>query len=640
MCGIAGIYHFDRSNKVEITDLRAMTDRIIHRGPDDEGHFVHQNIGLGMRRLSIIDIDGGHQPIFSEDRSKVIVFNGEVYNFVDHRDALLQEGFQLSSRTDTEVVLCLYQQFGLDFFEKLNGMYALAVWDETDQSLVLARDRIGIKPLYYYLDQEKLVFASEIKSILELPTVARGLDLEALSAYSQHGFTPAPYTLFQGIRKLPPGHFLRIRNGNCETRRYWEISYREKFRATESELAEELYALLKDSVRYRLVSDVPLGAFLSGGMDSSGIAHLMAELGTQTIKTYSIGFGKGYESYNELDSAGSFARDYSTSHHEILVEPQVADLFPKLIGYLDEPVADSSFIVTYLVSELARETVTVILSGVGGDELFGGYRRYLGVELSRYLRALPTWLRRGVLMRLVGSFPVDRNSNILNYFRLARGYLQASDLPLRDQYQGYTAIFRPELKAELLGGGAASADFYQRYFDECDSDELLDKITHFDLKTSLPEQLLLLTDKMSMATSLEARVPFLDHRLVEFAARIPSHHKIHGMKLRHIQKKAFENRLPDYVLKKKKKEFGAPIGTWVRNELREMVHDVLSPDFLQRQGIFSGHVVSRMLQDHYQKKEDYTDQILALVAFQLWHESYLKGAPEHTFADPAVLVSS
>jgi asparagine synthase (glutamine-hydrolysing) len=623
MCGIVGIYYFDPEKKAEQRELKLMTDRMAHRGPNDEGFFVHDNVGLGMRRLSIIDLGGGHQPIFTPDKRKVIVFNGEVYNFIDHRPTLEQKGHKFYTKTDTEVVLHLYDEYDLDFFDKLNGMFGLAIWDDTQKQLLLVRDRIGIKPLYYYRDGEKIVFASEIKSILELPYIKAELDYQGLGTFLKYGFTAAPYTLFKNIHKIPPGHYMRIKRRDVEIKSYWRLSYANKHTGSEDEIGTQLYELLKSSVRYRLIADVPLGSFLSGGMDSSGIVHLMKELGTQTINTYSIGFGKGYEFYNELEAAGRFAKNYQTNHHDILVKPDVAELFPRLITSLDEPVADSSFLVTYLVSKLARETVTVILSGVGGDELFGGYRRYLNVQMNRYLGIIPLWVRRNILKRIANSLPVDRNNTLLNYFRLAKAYLNTADLALQQQYGVYTSVFQDDFRQQVAVENKEIPDFYDQYFSECDSSDLLDKIMYFDLKMSLPEQLLMLTDKMTMAVSLEGRVPFLDYRVVEFAAKIPSELKLKGFKLRHIQKKIFENRFPDYVFQQKKKGFGAPVGTWIRNELREMTHDMLSEEHIRKQGVFNPAIIQKTLEDHFQMKEDYTDNLLALIAFQIWYENYL-----------------
>jgi len=622
MCGIVGIYYFDPKRVVATEDLQAMADLIVHRGPDDAGYHAEANVGIGMRRLSIIDVSGGHQPIYTPDGRYVIVFNGEVYNFKEARAELERLGHSFTTHTDTEVVLQLYAEHGIDFVNLLNGMFGLAIWDRVARELLIVRDRIGIKPLYYYRDNQKLVFASEIKAVLAHPEIRAELDMEGLGAYLRYGFTPPPYTLFKGIRKLAPAHWLRLRRRDVVEHEYWRLSYGNKSTASEAELTESLYALLGDSVRHQMIADVPLGAFLSGGFDSSGIVHLMGEIASGPVNTYSIGFGKGFDAYNELDAAGRFARDYRTVHHEILVTPDVADLLPKLVGALDEPVADSSFLVTYLVAKLARESVAVILSGVGGDELFGGYRRYLNVTLSRYMRWVPRAVRTSFLEPLLKHLPVDRNSRILNLSRLARAYLAAAELPVAEQYGRYTLLFDKGFAHELAPRAADVPDYYSRLFGECDSEELLDKMMYFDLKMSLPEQLLMLTDKMTMAVSLEARVPFLDHRVVEFAARLPTHLKVRGMKLRYLQKQTFRGRLPGYVYEQRKKGFGAPVGVWLRNELRELVENLLGEPYLADQGIFDPRAVTRLVHDHYAQRADYTDQLLALMVFQLWFQSY------------------
>jgi asparagine synthase (glutamine-hydrolysing) len=624
MCGIVGVYYFDPSRQVQADHLRLMTTQIRHRGPDDDGSYASNNIGLAMRRLSIIDISGGHQPIFSKDKKSVIVFNGEVYNFKELRSILEKKGHVFTTHTDTEAVLRCYEEYGDEFLEYLNGMYGLAIWDQARNHLIVARDRIGIKPLYYYHDHEKIIWASEIKAILAYPEINAALDMEGLSAYFNYGFTPAPHTLFKNIKKIPPAHYLSITNQKFQVTKYWNISYKEKYSGSENELSEDLYALLKSAVDYQLVADVPLGAFLSGGIDSSSIVHLMKELTNRTTSTYSIGFGDEFEVFNELDAARRFSGDYGTDHHEILVKPDTADLFPKLIYMLDEPLADSSFIMTYLVSKLARESVTVILSGVGGDELFGGYRRYLNVRLNKYIRNIPSTVRSKVLLRILEAIPSDRNNTLYNYVRLAKAYLATSNYPPYQQYSKYTSIFDPDISELLTDSYLSINNFHQYYFDDCDSSDLLDKLLHFDLKTSLPEQLLMLTDKMSMAASLEARVPYLDHRLVEFAARIPERLKIKGFQLRYIQKDAFRGRFPNYVFKQKKKGFGAPIGSWLRHELKEMMFDLLNEESLNKQGLFSAKVVQQIITEHFSLRYDHTDRLLALLTFQLWHKEYIE----------------
>lgn len=619
MCGIVGAFHFDRGFRVEEDAVRGMADRIVHRGPDDWGAHVEGPVGIGMRRLSIIDLAGGHQPIYSADRSRVIVFNGEVYNFRDLRPGLEAAGFGFDTHSDTEVVLRSYERDGPAFLDALNGMFGLAIWDGREQRLLIARDRIGIKPLYYYQDAEKLVFGSEIKSILAYPGVAAGLDTTGLADYLSYGFTPAPHTLFRGIRKVPPAHYLEVSAVGVRVVEYWRPVYADKDRRPLAEQKEELYALLKSAVGYQMIADVPLGAFLSGGFDSSAIVHLMNELGTDPASTYTVGFGQGFAQHNEMGPAGRFARDYGTRHHEIEVRPEVAELFPRLIRSLDEPVADSSFVLTYLISKLARESVKVILSGVGGDELFGGYRRYLNVSLGRSLGRIPGFLRRGLINPALGALPADRSNPVFNMVRLARAYFATSDLPPAEQYRTYTTLASRGLAASPV----AAEDLAGRLFAECDSDSPLDQIMYYDLKTSLPEQLLMLTDKMSMAVSLETRVPFLDHRIVEFAARLPDASRIRGMKLRVVQKEMLRGRIPDYVFKQKKKGFGAPMGAWLRGELREMTTDMLSPARLEAQGLFQGPAVARLMDEHFRMQQDHTDTLLSLLAFQLWHEAYL-----------------
>lgn len=623
MCGIAGIYYRNASLHVAEPCLQGMIDRIVHRGPDDQGLHIDDNVGLAMRRLSIIDLAGGHQPIFSEDGNQVIVFNGEVYNFRDVKPVLEGRGHRFTTNSDTEVVLNAYLHYGIECFEHLNGMFGLAIWDKPKKQLLIARDRLGIKPLYYYLDEEKVVFASEIKAILSFPGIKPELNRSGLHAYLKYGFTPAPLTLFKNIHKLPPAHYMLLTGEKIEIKRYWTLSYRDKFTASAQQLTEQLYDLLTSAIDYQMISDVPLGAFLSGGIDSSSIVHIMRELGSKHTSTYSIGFGTGYENHNELDAAGRFARDYQTNHHEIVVRPDAVTLFPALVRSLDEPLADSSFIMTYLVSKLARESSTVILSGVGGDELFGGYRRYLNVRLNRLFMGIPRPIRNALIRPIVDALPSDRNSRLLNLARLAKAYLNYSDQPPGQQYASYTSVFREDRDSLLTGPLEDIEDFHQYYFDECDSPDLLDKLLHFDLKTSLPEQLLMLTDKMSMAVSLEARVPYLDHRVVEFAARLPEQLKIKGFTLRHLQKQAFQNRFPEYVFKQKKKGFGAPIGSWMRNELRELVTDLLGESHLKAQGIFNSKTIGVYLNDHFAMKQDYTDNLLALLTFQIWHEEYL-----------------
>ncbi|MGE0486812.1 MAG: asparagine synthase (glutamine-hydrolyzing) [Gammaproteobacteria bacterium] len=624
MCGIVGAYHFDRQYAVAERDLRAMADRIVHRGPDDHGYHVHANAGIGMRRLSIIDLAGGHQPIFTPDGQCAIVFNGELYNYREQAGQLTARDYPLRTSSDTEVVLGLYATQGRDFVERLNGMFGFAIVDAREDRLTIVRDRLGIKPLYYYRDDDKLVFASEIKALLAYPGVTPELDHDMLPVFFRYGFVPAPRTLFRRIYKLPPGHRLEVTAGRVSIDEWWTLSYAHKDVRSERETLDELDALLGDAVRLQMIADVPLGAFLSGGLDSSGIVHLMGQQGVERIKTYSIGFGADFSMHDESADAARFAADYHTEHHAILATPDVAGLIPRLVRALDEPLADSSFVVTYLVSELAAQTVKVILSGVGGDEIFSGYRRYLFASLDRYTMKLPAVVRTSLLPRLASLLPADRGSRVLNMLRLAKRYLeQVGDDPLA-RYAHYVSVLNDDLAARYLGHGGEVEDPLAAVMARCDASDVLDRVMHFDLRGSLPEQLLMLTDKMTMAQSIEARVPYLDHRLVELMARTPATMRLKGFELRHLQREYLRERIPAYVLERRKRGFGAPFGGWVRGDLEPLMRDYLAPERLRRQGLFDVDIAQSALDDHLARREDYSDFLLANLSFQIWHDEYIR----------------
>jgi len=627
MCGIVGIHYFDQKHPVDRHLVGKMCDAIIHRGPDDDGIYLNKGIGLGMRRLSIIDLHSGKQPIFNEDHSVVIVFNGEVYNFKQLRETLESKGHRFSTRTDTESILHGYEEYGVHVLEHLNGMFSFAIWDSHQNQLFVARDRLGIKPLYYWQDHRKVIFASEIKSILEDTSVQRTLEHEALPSFLSYGYVPAPKTMFHNIRKLEAGHFMLIKDGCVTTEKYWDLPIHEAEQEESfSYYCEKTVELLTQSIKLRLVADVPLGAFLSGGMDSSSIVAIMSKLTNSSINTYAIGFDEQNAFHNELSDAKAVAQKFHTNHHEILVKPNVIDLLPKLIAHMDEPVADSSIIVTYLVSKLAQESVKVILSGVGGDELFGGYRRYLGYSLNSYYQRIPSFLRKTLIPAVFEWLPSDRNSGLMNFFRLGKGFIRSSEKPEHEQYHDMITIFNNDFLQEVLTQSSPqTSDLYQFYTQSLHASDSLKRMLNFDIKTQLVDDLLLLTDKMSMAASLEARVPFLDHNFVEFASTIPSKYKIHGLQLRHIQKKAMQNILPREVIEKKKKGFGCPIGNWIKSDLYEYVADLLSEDRVKRRGYFNPGMISKIMNDHYKNRADYTDHIFALLSFELWHQIYIDG---------------
>ncbi len=624
MCGIVGFHNFNRQQQVDVQLIKKMCETIVHRGPDDEGIYTNQNVGLGMRRLSIIDLNTGEQPIYNEDKSVVIVFNGEIYNFIDLRNKLVSAGHRFASKTDTETIVHGYEEYGVDILENLNGMFAFAIWDDNRKLLFVVRDRIGIKPLYYYCDNEKLVFASEIKAIIKHKSISKELNKRALPYFMSYGYVPAPMTMFKGIHKLPPGHYMLVEHGDIKIHKYWDVQFHNDKIYPFEYYRDRVFGLLKQSIKRRLVSDVPLGAFLSGGMDSGSIVTIMSELTNSPINTYSIGFGGDNVFHNELDDAKSVALRLKTNHHELLVEPNVIELLPELIYYMDEPVADSSIIVTYLVSKFASDTVKVILSGVGGDELFGGYRRYLGYTLNRYYSKVPGFLKKHFISSIFKKLPADRNSSLMNLFRLSKAYILSAQLPESDQYHNAITIFNDDFRQELFSQNIIGGiDLHHRYFSSSNNMDYLSKILYFDMKTQLVDQLLLLTDKMSMAASIEARVPFLDHELVEFAAKIPSRYKVNGFQLRYVQKEAMKKILPLESINKKKMGFGCPIGKWIRNDLHNYVLDLLSKETVDRRGYFNYAVIKKILNDHFNKRADYTDHIFALIIFEMWHRAYL-----------------
>src|SRR5262245_13266998 len=502
MCGIYGILQLD--GQPASRDLVARMGRVsVHRGPDDEGMHVDGACALGMRRLSIIDLAGGHQPLSSEDGTLWLVCNGEIYNFRELRRELEAEGHRFKTHSDCETLIHLYAAHGDAFVDRLNGMYAFALWDARRRRLLLGRDRLGVKPLYLRDDGKHIVFASEAKAILALPGVDAALEPAALHSYLQLGYVPAPQAIFRGIEKVPPGTLVVIENGRRTARRYWNVPSGVDRARTEGEWIDRIRARLEESVRMQMVSDVPIGAFLSGGIDSSCVVAFMARHSERPVKTYSIGFegGAAENFYNELPFARKIATRFGTDHREILVRPDVVALLPQLLWHMDEPIADSAFVTTYLVSEFAHREVTVILSGVGGDELFGGYRRYLGDHYHGYFERLPAWVRRAATS--VGErLPSDRHSRAFNAMRLARSFLATADLPFAERYRSYVEVFPAADAARIAHtNSAARTDLLAAAMRTATSDDPLNRMLVVDAGTQLPDDLLLLTDKMSMAVS-------------------------------------------------------------------------------------------------------------------------------------------
>jgi asparagine synthase (glutamine-hydrolysing) len=610
-----------------------MCDVIVHRGPDDDGYHTDGPVALGMRRLSIIDLRTGNQPIANEDKTVWVVYNGEIFNYPVLKPELEAKGHRFSTKADTEAILHLYEEHGEDFVSRLNGMFAIALWDARRRRLILARDRLGIKPLHYAWHEGRLFFGSEIKSLLRAG-VSRDIDPDALSRYFTFEYVPAPDSIFRSVKKLLPGHLMVVQDGRAESRRYWDV----RFAATkirprrEEEYAGEIAARLRESVRLRLLSDVPLGVFLSGGIDSSAVTALMSETAGSRIKTFSIGFRE--KSFDELAYARMVAERFGTEHTEFVVDAaQVAPLVPTLMEYLDEPLADASIIPTYVISKLARAHVTVALAGDGGDELFAGYDSYKAFKVARLYRTIPGFLRRGIIGPAVRALPASEKR--LSFEFKAKKFAAGAEYPPEIANTLWWGAYAPALKDRLLSAGLrsrAAADVFapiawHRQFTR--AADPLDRLAYLDLKLYLQDDLLVKVDRMSMANSLEIRVPFLDYTFVEFAATIPSRLKLKGFTSKYILKKALASRLPAGILTKKKIGFDIPLGAWMRGPLREFVQDTLAPARLARHGYFDAAFVSRLLDEHFAGRHNHRQLLWPLIIFQFWHDRYASPRGSH-----------
>lgn len=630
MCGISGILYYDTSRQVENALLQRMIRSLRHRGPDDSGHWRQGNIGLAHTRLSIIDLSPlGHQPMSNEDGTVWIVFNGEIYNFQELRDELIARGHTFRSRTDTEAILHLWEEEGQGCVERLHGMFAFAIWDSRDQTLFLARDREGQKPLFYAALADRFVFGSEIKAILQDPEFEARPDLPAIHHYLAYQSVPAPYCAFEGIEKLPPAHTLRVDSRGISLRRYWKLSYRNQFSINGKNdlevLQEEIITRLREAVRIRLMSDVPMGAFLSGGIDSSIIVALMAGLMDQPVKTFSIGFTQ--EEYNETHYARMVADRYGTEHHQFVVTPDAEAIFPELIWHYNEPFADSSAIPTYYVSKMAREYVTVVLSGDAGDENFAGYPRYQHrgaqhIKKSRILAILSRFASPEQLWKAFIS-----NGSWRNSFRRLKAsqqqkylyYLHITHFNELYQAQLYTPAFRQHL------GDLATVDLLYDKYQQSDARHFLDATLDVDFSLYLPDTLMTKMDIASMIHSLEVRAPMLDHQFMEFTARIPPELKLKdGTIGKYIFKKAVEPYLPHEVIYRPKMGFGVPLDHWFRNELKELAYDTLLSQRAADRGYFRPAYIESLL-DRHQQGESWQYLIWNLLILEFWHLMFIDG---------------
>jgi len=625
MCGICGIYNFKTEEPVSPCLLKDMTDTLIHRGPDDEGFYISGPLGLGHRRLSIIDLEGGHQPIANEDQTVWVVFNGEIYNFVQLQDDLVKKGHIFKTRSDTEVLVHLYEEYGEGCFQYLRGMFAMAIWDERRRKLLLARDRVGKKPLFYFYDGSRLIFASEIKAILKVPDVPRELDLEALSDYLSLAYIPAPKSIFKQIRKLHPGRYLVVSKASVREAEYWDLSFASPRELTEEQWCQRFLETYREAVRLRLVSDVPLGAFLSGGVDSSSVVALMNELTEGPVITSSIGFDK--EEFNELGYARLVASAFKTDHHEEIVRPDAVGIIDKLIWHYDEPFADSSAIPTYYVSKTARERVIVALSGDGGDENFAGYRSYyLDKRENRLRRVLPAPLRRRIFGTLAAVYPeADRPSRI---FKGKPTLERLAGSQIEGYFQRVSGI-RPALKKKLLHPDARKglADYdtleiFRHYFDKANTEDPVSRSQYVSIKTFLVDDILVKVDRASMAHSLEVRAPLLDHKLVELIASMPSSLKLRGKTGKYLFKKAFQGILPEEILNRKKMGFSVPLAHWLRNELKDMAYRaIFSPG---DDNLLDRPTVRQIWREHQSGLLDRSLELWTLFVFRMWQHKFRK----------------
>jgi asparagine synthase (glutamine-hydrolysing) len=628
MCGIAG-YVGDAAPDL----LRTMVRLLKHRGPDDEGVHTEPGIGLGMSRLAIIDLVTGRQPMAAPDEATWIVFNGEIYNHRELRARLEAHGHTFQTRSDTEVILEAYRDDGDACVERLRGMFAFAIWDGHRRRLLLARDRMGKKPIYYWHRGGLLLFASEIKALLCHPAIARELDWDAFRHYLAFGYTPRERSIFAGITKLAPGHLAVLDEAGLRLSRYWALPDATAGTA-ERRSARDLPALvrheLREAVRLRLESDVPLGVFLSGGIDSSAIVATMREVTGRRIATFSVGFGPGASGFDELPYARLVAQRFGTDHHEEILEPAVAELLPRIVDHFDEPFADSSAVPTYIVAQATARHVKVALSGIGGDETFAGYPRYLGLRLSQLYARLPQRLRS--LGAAVGERVITESEAGRSWGSWSRRFLVGGVEPLPDRYLGWTRFFSDVDLARLATpalrdhwAGQVDGD-QRRAFATFGHDDPVDGAVRVDLATYLPDDLLAMADRMGMAHSLEVRAPLCDHRLIEQVLKIAPARRLRGWRLKGLLKAAFADALPARVLAHRKQGFMIPLARWLRAELRPALLDLLADDSVQARGLFEPAAVRTLTREHLTRERNHADRLWTLMMAELWMRHYLDGA--------------
>jgi asparagine synthase (glutamine-hydrolysing) len=622
MCGIIGFIHLHSDQPADPATARAMAAAIRHRGPDDEGFYVNGPVAMGMRRLSIIDVAGGHQPMCNEDGTIHVVFNGEIYNYPELRRRLIARGHQLRTQSDTETIVHLYEDHGDELVDHLNGMFAFALWDERRRRLLIARDRMGEKPLYFTATPQSFVFASELKALVVHPHVTRRLNLLALRKYLQYEFVPSPHTMLAGVQKLRPGCRLIFEDGRWREESYWQLRYEtRRLEMSEAEAAEEVHRRLREAVRMRLVADVPLGVLLSGGIDSSSVAAMACEAAGGRVKTFSIAFDE--KSFDESSYARQVAAHLGTEHFEQrFTERDMLDIVPEIPRLLDEPLGDGSLLPTYLVSRFTREHVTVALGGDGGDELLAGYPTYPAHRMAAAYRRLPRLLRAGLIEPLVARLPVSTDN--LSFDFRAKRFVQGAALSAGARHTIWMGSFSAAeqqrlLQPELLALHSDEEVFAEvRAYDHSNGLPVVEQMMLLDATHYLSECVLFKVDRASMAASLETRAPFLDHTLAEFLAQLPLHLKLRGLTGKYILKRAMRGILPEAVIRRPKKGFGMPVAKWVNGELRPLVRDTFAPERLRRRGLFNPAYVQQLLDEHESGAADHRKLIWTLLMFELW----------------------
>jgi asparagine synthase (glutamine-hydrolysing) len=620
MCGICGLVSLDGATAPDPAVLAAMNETLLHRGPDSDGSVIDGPCGLAMRRLSIIDLAGGDQPIANEDGRIQVVQNGEIYNYRDLREELRGRGHTFSTHSDTEVLVHLYEERGPAFVEALRGMFAIAIWDSRESRLLLARDRFGIKPLYYRVAGGTVSFGSELKALLRQPGFSREIDPQALESFLAFNSIPSPLTIFKEARKLPAGHTLIAERGEVRVARFARpapASADQVRNEGDEALAAELRDRLRDSVRAHLVSDVPVGVLLSGGIDSAALTAMAAGESGYRVSTFSIGFEES--SFDELGQARLVAERYGTDHHELVLRPDAVDLLPRLVEAFDEPFGDSSALPTYLVSQLASGTVKVVLSGEGGDELFGGYYTYVADRLA------PRLGRAAQLLRpLVDLLPSSSEKVSFDY--KAKRFMRGAHLPPVERHHAWKEIFSPEAQDDLLAGDRISdpVDAYRARYAETEGAPELARLQDLDLGIYLVDDLLVKTDRSSMAHSLEARVPFLDTEVADLALALETRQKVRGLSTKRLLRRAVEPLVPNEIVRGRKQGFSIPVAAWLRGDLEPFARDVLSPETIERQGCLRPEAVTRVLDEHVSGREDLSRQIWGLLSFTLWFDRYAR----------------